>query len=412
MSLQDRTWGEEFSVIERELLFNSKYENAGYVKHISSNNKYFYLNPSPYKSVDNVIFFAESGGRPEQGGWVEVRVTSEEKIFDRSHDRYVTFKGISGWKPFDPYPLLGHGRLTESWQFKCFFEFPFKGDKDSIEQLSECCSLYALSSPPIAHTTGGVDTAVLGRKYLWDHFRNTMKVLPSEFFKASSRYYYLIADSEKRISKNNSEETSQAIYYPKETAVHIPIVIENVSLKMKAREFQEYVAEERRLIIPYIMESLFIKPDVENVRERIVDAIDEMKAHFEKKGRAPYIQNLGGAATTLSASTARLYSHKKVQSQDINNTVDLWKEAYNRAIYIFGSPLSPEKRIRYTDDTSQLYDELCGAFGLDNWVPIRECLKVTKLDPIDFGLALESLEVSGSLVRVKNDIMILKKTKK
>jgi len=24
--------------------------------------------------------------------------------------------------------------------------------------------------------------------------------------------------------------------------------------------------------------------------------------------------------------------------------VDLWKEAYNRAVYIFGSPLSPEKR--------------------------------------------------------------------
>jgi len=191
---------------------------------------------------------------------------------------------------------------------------------------------------------GGVDTAVLGRKYLWDHFRNTMKVLPSEFFKPSSRYYYLITDSEKRISKNNSEEASQAIYYPKETAVHIPIVIENVSLKMKAREFQEYLAEERRLIIPYIMESLFLKPNVENVRERIVDAIDEMKAYFEKKGRAPYIQNLGSAATTLSASTARLYSHEKVQSQDINNTVDLWKEAYNRAVYIFGSPLSPEKR--------------------------------------------------------------------
>ena len=69
-------------------------------------------------------------------------------------------------------------------------------------------------------------------------------------------------------------------------------------------------------------------------------------------------------------------------------------------------------RIRYTDNTSQLYDELYGAFGLDNWVPVRECLKVTKLDPIDFELALESLEILGSLVRVKNDIMILKKTKK
>jgi hypothetical protein len=412
MSLQDRTYGVEFSVLERKLIFNPKYENVGYVEHIRSNNKYFYLNPSPYKSIGNVIFFVESGDRPEQGSWVEVKVTSEERIFDRSNDRYVTFKAISGWKPFDPYPLLEHGRLTDPWQFKHFFEYPFKGDKDSIEQLSECCSLYALSSPPIAHTTGGVDTAVLGRKYLWDHFRNTMKVLPPEFFKASSRYYYLIADSEERILKSNSEETSQAIYYPTETAVHIPIVIENVSLKMRAREFQEYVAEERKLMIPYIMESLFLKPDVENVREKIIDAIDDMKAHFEKKGRAPYIQNLGGAATTLSASTARLYSHKRVQSQDIDNTVDLWKEAYNRAVYIFGSPLSPEKRNRYTDDASQLYDELYGAFGLDSWVPIRECLKVTKVDPIDFELALDSLEISGSLVRVNSNIMILKKTKK
>ena len=412
MSLQDRTWGEEFSVLERKLMFNPKYKNIGCVEYIPSSNKHFYLNPSPYKSRHDVVFFVESGDRPEQGSWVEVEVASEERLFDRPSDGYLTFKAVSGWKPFDPYPLLEHGRLIEPWQFKQFFEFPFKGDKDSIEQLSECCSLYVLSSPPIAHITGGVNTAVLGRKYLWDHFRNAMKVLPSEFFRASSRYYYLMTDSEKRTLRSDSEEISQAIYYPKETAVHIPIVIENVSLKMKAREFQEYVAEERKLMIPYVMESLYLKPNVENVRERIVDAIDEMKAHFEKKGRASYIQNLGSAATTLSASTARLYSHKSVRSQDIDYTVDLWKEAYNRAVYIFGSPLSPEKRIRYTDDASQLYDELYGAFGLDSWVPIRECLKVTKVDPIDFELALDSLEISGSLVRVNSNIMILKKTKK
>lgn len=412
MSLQGRTWGEEFSVLERKIMFYPKYKNVGCVEHIRSSDKHFYLNPSPYKSRHDVVFFVESGDRPEQGSWVEVEVTSQEKLFDRPSDGYFTFKATSGWKPFDPYPLLEHGRLIEPWQAKQFFEFPFKGDKDSIEQLSECCLLYVLSSPPIAHTTGGVDTAVLGRKYLWDHFRNAMKVLPSDFLKASSRYYYLIADSEKRNLKSNSEEMSQAIYYPKETAVHIPIVIENVSLKMKAREFQQYVAEERKLMIPYIMESLFLKPDVESVRERIVDAIDDMKAHFEKKGWAPYTQNFGGAATALSASTARLCSHKKVQSQDIDNTVDLWKEAYNRAVYIFGSPLSPEKRIRYTDATSQLYDELYGAFGLDSWVPTRECLKVTKLDPVDFELALESLETTGSLVRVNGKIMLLKKTKK
>ena len=209
--LKNRSRGYEFAEFEKEFIFHRP--NTGFVEYISGDGRLFSLNPSPcFKASKHLHYFAEACDPPSNNVCVEVEVSSEDVVYQQNWDGWYknVLKRVSGWKPFDYQPILRRKKLIDRDQIINYFAQTYRGKDDITERIATCSALYTFSSPPISDTFGGVNAAVLSKKSMWDNFKKTMKIIPLEFFRQTSKHYYCLSEKEKILPPLQSEEVNLA----------------------------------------------------------------------------------------------------------------------------------------------------------------------------------------------------------
>ena len=410
MSLKDRSRGYEFAEFEKELIFHR--ENTGFVEHVSADGRLFSLNPSPYFDADkNLHYYAESCDPPPNHACIEVEVLLEDITHLQTRDGWQKdiLKKVGSWNLFNYQQLLQRKSLIDYDQIINFFTHYYRGDEDIIKRISTCAALFAFSSPRITESTGGVNAAVLSKKSLWEAFKKPLKIIPQEFFRSNSKFFYCISEKEKILPQNNFEETNLAILRPEKLMADIPIVLDDVSIKGNVGILQQDIEDNKKFITGYLLGSLMLKPDpLKTVEKAVTEAVYEISEEYLRSGILPYRQNLGDAIPTLSASIARLHLDPETKSKHVREVLDLWKEMHRKVKYRMGDSLPVSKYYDLTDNARKLYTELYDAFGKEYWIPIQEVIKITSLkNDTDFTHALNELVEHGLAIRDRRGVKIL-----
>lgn len=408
MPLTDRHIGSELSVVERELIFNDKYANVGFVKYDTKDGDYFFLNPSPFlKTFKNEIYHT-SGHPPPENQFVEVNVIDERTvILHRSARKNINVKEVDSWKLFDLTPLVQRRKILDFEEVIEYFTYPLTGDTEVVEEVAGCSSLFAFSSPPIEDDTGGIKSAIFGKNYQWDLFRKPLRVIPDDFRKTSSDYYYYISKIERDLNKSRGE-MNLAILRPEKLISDIPISFESVSERKYSRDYHALLSKESGVITAYILDALLLKPQYsDKVEEMMLDAIYELREEYYSSGQRPYLQNIGDAVPKLASSYARLKASLDIKSEYVKYVTDLWTSMFRKAAKI---PLYPGRVSDFflvTGDARKVYFKLYDVFAADYWIPIIEAIEAVAMDPVDFELSVDALVERGYCVRKGGHIMLL-----
>ncbi|MEN6291605.1 MAG: hypothetical protein ABFD07_06265 [Methanobacterium sp.] len=412
MSLKDRSRGYEFAEFEKEILFHR--ENTGFVEYLTEDGTLFALNPSPFFNGNkNVHYHAKSCEPPQNHSCVEVEVLSEDVAYlpERNGWQKDVLKEIGDWKLFDYQQLLHRKKLIGYDQIINYFSNNYRGDEDILKGIATCSALFAFSSPPVTETTGGVNTAVLSKKTLWDAFKKPLKIIPHDFFKPDSKIFYRISDRETNLPQLSCEEINLAYLRPEKMMADIPIVLDDVSIKGNPSYIQQDHEDNKNFVTGYLLDSLMLKPDpLHTVEKAVTDAVYEISDAYSRSGISPYRQNLGDAIPTLSASITRLHLDSETKSTHVKEVVDLWKEMQKKVKFRMGDSLPVARFYNLSDNARKLYTELNDTFGKEFWIPMQEVLTITSLkNNTDFIHALNELVEQGLAIRDRRGVKILER---
>ena len=410
MVLSSRWQGVDFSNVEREFLFNKK--NSGYVQYLSPDGRLFLLQPSPsFKNENGEYFFAESCNPPPQNSFIETDVESESfsvpKLTTNGWERTV-LKKISGWKLIDIDRIARRKKLVESYQIIDYFSLPFKAKQDVVEPIAMCSALFAFSSPPSFGNIGGINAAILSGKNQYEAIKLPLSIIPREFFRQTSRYFYVIAEKAKVVIPDENDEVSLAYRRPEKIPMDIPIVIEDIATTSYSFK-KSYNDVDRNLITAYLLDSLLLKPDpLETIEKLVTEAVYIVRDEYQKAGISVYKQNVGNSINRLTAAIARLQLEPKAKSEHIKKALDLWSEMQRKTKYLFSMPLPISKIYEISPNTRKLYTELHDVYGTDYWIPTQEVKTITSLKhDQDFSFALNELVERGYAIKNKKGIKLL-----
>jgi hypothetical protein len=413
MSLNDRWIGAELSGVERELSCNTQYENVGYVEYYRNDPRYFHLHPSPFlKTRPHVVYVADPSvvpqGPPPEHRFIRVHVIDEEKQpLDTRGNEWLTFRYIGGWEMFDVSSLARQRKILDVREVIEFFTYPYDGEADGIEKIAGCSALFAFSAPPVYDEPGGIRSAVFGKKHQWDMFRQPFEIIPKEFRRVNSYYYYLFSNAETAVRKS-AGEINQAVLKPQKFIADIPVAIDNESAKKIPLEYRDILSEESRIITGQLLDGLFITPQSTTAIEKeMQEAVYELREEYLSSGQRPFRQNISGAIPKLASSYARLQSSPDIRKDDIKYVMDLWSSMYHKTEKIQSSSLRVRDAFALTGDARALYYRLSDAYGIECPISYMDAVKTSSLDPLDFKLACESLEERGYCLIVKNNLTLL-----
>lgn len=413
MSLNDRWIGAELSGVERELACNKKYEDVGFVEYYRNDPRYFYLHPSPFLNADlSVLYVADpsvvSQGPPPEHRFIEARVIDEVKHpLDSRGNEWLTIRDIGGWKEFDVASLARQRQIMDVREIIEYFTSPYDGEADSIEEIAGCSALFAFSAPPVHGEPGGIHSAVFGKKHQWDLFKRPFNIIPKEFKKVNSYYYYHFSNRDVRVRKSDGE-INQAILRPQKLVADIPVAIDNESRKKISPEYRGILKEESGIITGQLLDGLFITPQsTDSIEKAMTEAVYELREEYFASGQRPFRQNISGAIPKLASSYARLQSNTAIRKEDIKYVMDLWSSMSHKTEKIQSSSLKVRDAFTLTGDARILYYRLYDVYGPDYPIPLTDAVKTAALASIDFALAGESLEERGYCLMGTNALTLL-----
>ena len=410
MALDDRSMGYELSNVEREIACNPKYENVGYVRHDRAAG-YFFLDYSPYKRNDKEEIYYSFMSRPPEGVYVEVRVENQRnQMLDDSGKKWVVLKEVSKWKEFDITGLALQRKILDYQEIIEYFTYPYKprgGDGDWIQSIASCSCLFAFSSPPIMKEAGGINSAVYGLKYQWGAFTKPLGVIPQEFRKINSDVYYCISDKEKNVKKN-SGEINRAIWRPKGMTYDIPIVVDDVSPRNFLKNYKESLDDVGRIVTAQLLDSYIIHPErLQQIQKQIIEITYEMRDKYLSTKKRVYRQNFNDAIEKLASSYARLQTSPEIGSEDIKWVFDHWQEMNDEVSLRYSAKMGFFNSMRLVGDTRNIYYKLCDLYPTEVLFPIREAIRLTKADPVEFEIALDSLSDGPFVKQIGENMMLL-----
>lgn len=414
MSLNDRWIGSELSVVERELACNKKYSNVGYVIYHTKKGDYFYLKPSPFLTAPRNEVYHTSNLPPPERTFVEVEVSDEKWVgLDKPEDDRRLIREITNWKPFDPTPLARRRKLWDFREILEFFTYPFKGESESVEEIAGCSTLFAFSCPPLENEAGGIKSAVFGKEHQWNLFKRPLNIIPQEFLKANSDYFYYISNNDRGFDKLKGE-VNLAIHSPDQLITDIPIAILNESERKPSRDSRENTEIAARIVRAHLLDALLLKPEPsQKVEKLMLDSIYRLRDEYYSDGVIKFHQNVGDAVQKLASAYARLQSSPDIKNDDVEFVTELWSRMRKRTLKLQSSPMKPDHMLELTSEARIVYFKLWDVFGADYPISIYEAKKcLPKLDPRDFELAIDSLVAKGYCIRRNEIVTILEPYKK
>ncbi|MCK9591307.1 MAG: hypothetical protein M0Q91_04780 [Methanoregula sp.] len=413
MSLIDRSIGSELSVVEKELIFNEKYANTGFVEYDSKNGEFFFLHPSPFLKTPKREIYHISVSPPPKHQFVEVGLVDErQEVLDNFGEKWINVKEVDRWKLFDPSPLAEKRKIMDYREIIEFFTYPYKGEEENVEEIAGCTSLFAFSSPPDENSSGGINSAILGNDSQWRLFNKPLQTVPNEFRRKNADYYYYISKIE-RVFKKVSRENNIAILRPKSLLSDLPIVILDETQKKISKQFIEQLEIESKIVTAHLLDALLLQPHAtKKVEKMMYEKIVEIREEYYSAGLLPFNQNIGGAVPKLASSYCRLQSSLDIQKKDVDYVVDLWFSMRRRAEKLADSPMKQNHMLELTTDARTVFLKLYDIFGADTEISMAEAIQELRMDPKEFELAVDSLINKGYCVRRNNFITLLEPYKK
>jgi len=396
-SLKSREFGYQFSGVEYKLIFEK--EDIGFVRFFGRNNKIFHLDPSPFfNSPKSELYILENCSSPKKGELIEVSVSQvDTKMLEKNgYFSKQIIKYVRNWKKVNPNKII-HRKVLHPYEFQDFFKHPFIGDREYIEKMSFCFSLYAVSCPQITISEkGGLNAAILGKDKQWSAFKKIMNVIPREFRQISSNNFYKLLDRETIINPVDSTEVSLAYYNPSSMPVQIPAALDVENKPVS--QYKDNLEYEIPMVRAHIIDALLFRPEIPNkldsyVTNCVYDLVDEIK----RSGYVPYNQNLGSAIPKLSSSFARLNFDIATTKEDITRGVDLWSDMFYHAKKVASTQLDISKLYSLSDNAKQLYIDLNLAYGVDVLIDNEDAKKNSKLHEWDLEEALMELDLKGAI---------------
>jgi hypothetical protein len=323
------------------------------------------------------------------------------------------FRFINKWEKLDPNTLATNRKIIEPSELMEFFRAPFIGDYEYIQKSSTCAALSFLSAPPIANDKGGINTAVLGKQKFWKPFERMMNIIPNEFKRISSDYYYLISKTDKEVRVTNNKEVNLIFHNPDHTPMHIPLIM-NPDTALTTKYQQSRVKENEYLIpfvVSYLIDSLLFKPDIPLTHDKLLtDCTYEIRHDIASGGYSPCNLDLGSILPKMSMAFSRLNSEMEVKSNYIRSSEDLWLDMYYDAKKYYSTPFYVEDLFKMSDDERRLYVHLVNTFGIEHLTPEKEfinSLGAIRMSQDQYDQSIEILNRFGLVLRYKDNIMKL-----
>jgi hypothetical protein len=372
--LNNRERGYEFSATEYGLIFEN--EDIGFVRYDKRSSRRFYLDPSPFlKTPKNEIYIVENGAFPNEGDCIKVAsFESEFKLTGTLKNlNKVNAKYVSHWDKESPNKFI-HRESMNPEEYIDYFKIPFIAEPDYIEPLSFCLALCTMSSPEIgSNGKGGIDSGVLtGRKKHWDEYKKLMQVIPPDFKKTTSEYYFNQLNTEKKLNPSRSKEVNLSISNPVDMAVHIPMALAESIEFRKLPQYKETLYYEAPLMRAKMLDALLFEPEKsEKVDKQLVNKIYELKDTFTNSSAISYSQDIGSAPSKLSSAFARLNFKDKMSKEDVNECTELWMDMFHYSLRVDSSNLTAPRKLELSPEAQKTYKELKDYFGIENSFPIE-----------------------------------------
>ncbi len=405
MTLKNRFYGYNLSAIEKELIFSR--EDTGFVRPIHSSGTIFYLDPSPFLHTPKREVYISLCTPPEQGALIHASVASVRQDIMKDRTGYYTLvvKEVDSWSLVDPNALSPGRGIVSPEEIRDYFTKPYRGEEEVIGGIALCSALYAVSSPPFPEEKGGVYAAILGKRKPWLGFKKSLSVIPREFRKATSPFFYTISETEQGVQNTRAEEINLAYLNPEQVPMHIPVVLEDVEVR-SSKSYSLDMQSLNPMVTAFILDSLIIKPEMPpSLESHVTDTFHTIVDEFKGSGWVPYKQDFGSLVPRLSRSFARYHAHLKLSKKDVTEAVNLWSDMYFRAKKVVSTQYEVSRLYRLDDRSRKLYIDLVDSFGLETPIPLQEVRsQITSFrNDGDFEEALDTLNRYGLLIKPGQD---------
>ena len=404
MKLDDRIYGSQMAEIEKEILFNL--ENIGFVRFDGNSRRTFFQDPSPFKKTNkNEVCHLINGQAPSKNELVKVHVIDKKVVYEQVIDGFskTIIKIIDSWEPVDVNTITRSRSIIDYEEVINYLQMPYKGDKDISKCIGLGSAMYINSTPPCGREIGGINAAVLGKQKIWNAYTGSMNsVIPSDFRKLSSDYFYRISDQDKVIDIEQKREFSLSVLNPKITPMQIPLILDVDDVKSR-KQLNKDCKEDYPVLNAYLIDSLLMKPSISGSLDGyIVEKTYEFKNDIIDMGGLSYNHDLGSSLPLMVLAYARLLHKTECSKDDLNEVFEFCMEMIHWTNRELSTPLYYFEQYSLKGDEETLYKDLCNAFGTDIEVSIEEAKKATVLNEFVFDDVLQKLSIKGLVLLINN----------
>jgi hypothetical protein len=405
ISLAKRWHGYELSGTEMQLIFD--HDDIGFVRYDGRSRNRAYLDPSPFlPTPKRDVYEFECKQLPREGDLIEVlHCEPEKKVVGPDHKwDYLFVKHIKNWVKVSPNKYI-QSKAMKPDEYTEFFGEPFKGnEKTDIDELAFNMALSSVSSPMIgANGKGGIDTGIFGKKEVWAPFKDVMSLIPSDFRKVKSKYYY--EQAEKDISSNpvKSKEVNLSMLRPESTAIHIPMLIDGEVRSKK--QYKENVLYQVPWMRAYMLDTLLFEPEPSSkkVDKIMVDMLHSILNEVSSTKSMAYNLDIGSTASKLSSAFARLKLSDVFTEADVIECGERWMESYKHSMRIETTGMDIEHMFKMTGDEFRLFQELKEKYGLEEIIPMSVLRDIQTVDVWLIEDAFNGLRKKGALICPKEN---------
>lgn len=407
ISLDNRWHGYELSGTEMQLIYD--HDDIGFVRYDGRSRNRAYLDPSPFlPTPKREIYVFECEQLPKEGDLIEVL------HFEPDYENYegpnvhnlirVPIKYIKNWVKASPNKYI-QSKAMKPDEYTEFFSEPFRGnEKTDLEELAFCMALSSVSSPMIgANGKGGIDTGIFGKKEVWSPFKEVMGIIPSDFRKVKSKYYYEQAEKDILSNPAKSKEVNLSMLRPESTAIHIPMLIDG-EVRSKA-QYKENVLYQIPWMRAYMLDTLLFEPEPSSkkVDKIMVDMLHSILNEVTSTKSMAYNLDVGSTASKLSSAFARLKLHDVFTEADVIECGERWLNSYHHSMRIETTGMDTEHMFKLKPDEFRLFQELKDKYGLEVIIPMSALGNIQTVDIWLIEEAYNGLRKKGILICPKEN---------
>jgi hypothetical protein len=284
-----------------------------------------------------------------------------------------------------------------------YLKMPYVGDKGVLDCIGMGSALYISSTPPYMRHAGGINAAVLGKQKSWNAYTGSMNaVIPSDFRRASSDYYYRLSEQDREFETGTKREVSLSYLNPAVTPMQLPLILDIEDVKSRSN-INAYCKEDYSVLNAHLLDTLLMNPSIPaSLDPYIAEKTYELRNDLMDMGGLPYNQDLGSAISLMGLAYSRLQHKTECSKDDVKEVFDFWVDMTHNVSRELSTPVTLTELYSLRRAEKTLYTDLCVAFGTDVDVSVKEAKKATSLKDSQFETALEKLNLKGYVLLMGN----------